>query len=135
MSCACGHHHNHSPPIVAAGEEIRLDRPLVAIAGQLICKDAAQMLLALDLLTEHAELSRAEPGNLRFDLAQAEDPLVWELSELYADEAAFQAHRDRLRDSRWGRESRGIDRALERKDVMPRIRAELRHDHQPVAEL
>ena len=29
-------------------------------------------LRALDLLPEHAELSRAEPGNLRFDLAQTE---------------------------------------------------------------
>ncbi|MDQ7262809.1 GNAT family N-acetyltransferase [Paracoccus sp. PS-1] len=135
MSCACGHNHNHAPPVALGGEEIRLDRPLVSLSGRLICQDAAQMLLALDLLTEHAELSRAEPGNLRFDLAQAEDPLVWELNELYADEAAFQAHRDRLKDSRWGRESHGIRRDFTRSEPMPRLRAEMAHDRAAVSDL
>lgn len=135
MSCACGQNHNHAPPLVLGGEEIPLERPLVSLSGRLICNDAAQMLLALDLLTEHAELSRAEPGNLRFDLAQAEDPLVWELNELYADEAAFQAHRDRLKDSRWGRESHGIQRDFTRSEPMPRLRAEMAHDRAAVSEL
>ncbi|WJS85583.1 GNAT family N-acetyltransferase [Paracoccus sp. TOH] len=135
MSCACGHNHNHAPPIARGGEKIRLEQPLVSLSGRLICKDAAQMLLALDLLTEHVELSRAEPGNLRFDLAQADDPLVWELNELYADDTAFQAHRDRLRDSRWGRESHGIERDFTRAEPAPRIRAEGSHDRAAIAAL
>ncbi|WP_199259339.1 GNAT family N-acetyltransferase [Paracoccus binzhouensis] len=135
MSCACGHHHNHAPPLARGGEEIRLEPPLVALSGRLICKDTAQMLLALDLLTEHVALSRAEPGNLRFDLAQADDPLVWELNELYADEAAFQAHRARLHGSRWGRESHGIERDFTRSEPAPRIRAEEPQDHAAIAAL
>lgn len=135
MSCACGQNHNHAPPPILDGEEVALDRPLVSLTGRLICKDAAQMMLAMDLLTDHVALSRAEPGNLRFDLWQAEDPLVWELNELYADDAAFEAHRLRLKDSRWGRESHGIARDLSRSDAMPRLRAERAQDHAAVAEL
>ncbi|GLK65916.1 hypothetical protein GCM10017635_33930 [Paracoccus kondratievae] len=135
MNCACGHHHHHAPPTSPAGEEIALDRPLVALIGRLICADTAQMLLALDLLTEHTELSRAEPGNLRFDLNQAEDPLIWELNELYADDEAFEAHRTRLRDSRWGRESQGIKRDFTRTAPLPRIRPEMRHDHMAITAL
>ncbi len=135
MSCACGQNHNHAPPPVLGGEEIPLEQPLVSISGRLICKDAAQMLLAMDLLTEHARLSRAEPGNLRFDLEQAEDPLIWEVQELYASDHAFEAHRSRLKGSRWASESRGITRDLKRENVVPRIRPELRYDHQQITEL
>ncbi|CQR86163.1 GCN5-related N-acetyltransferase [Paracoccus aminovorans] len=135
MTCACGHNHNHSPPPAPAGRTIPLERPLVSLTGRLICADTAQMLLALELLSDHVELSRAEPGNLRFDLAQAEDPLVWELAELYADEAAFQAHRARLRESRWGRESHGIARDFTRTEPLPRLRPEAAHDQAAIAAL
>lgn len=135
MSCACGQNHNHAPPPILGGEEIPLEKPLVSLTGRLICKDAAQMMLAMDLLTEHVALSRAEPGNLRFDLWQSEDPLVWELNELYADDEAFEAHRARLEHSRWGRESHGIGRDFTRSDPLPRIRAELAHDRAAVADL
>lgn len=128
MSCACGHNHNAAPSFSDEGVEIALARPLVSLTGQLICADAAQMTLSLDLLEDHSRLSRAEPGNLRFDLAQAEDPLIWELNELYADDAAFEAHRARLRDSRWGRESQGIRRDFARTEPLPRIRPERRWD-------
>lgn len=135
MSCACGHDHKHSPPSLPTGEPIPLEPALVRLTGRLICADTAQMLLALDLLTDHVALSRAEPGNLRFDLAQADDPLVWELDELYADEDAFQAHRTRLRDSRWGRESQDIERDFTRSAPLPRLRAEAPQDHAGIAEL
>ncbi|WP_062562191.1 GNAT family N-acetyltransferase [Paracoccus aminovorans] len=135
MSCACGHDHKHSPPSLPTGEPIPLEPALVRLTGRLICADTAQMLLALDLLTDHVALSRAEPGNLRFDLAQADDPLVWELDELYADEDAFQAHRDRLRDSRWGRESQDIERDFTRSAPLPRLRAEVPQDHAGIADL
>ncbi|MEN8639789.1 putative quinol monooxygenase [Pseudomonas sichuanensis] len=46
---------------------------------------------ALQLMVEH---SRAEPGNLRYDLFVREgEPLAFELFELYVDEAAVEAHR------------------------------------------
>ncbi|MDZ4021840.1 putative quinol monooxygenase [Pseudomonas sichuanensis] len=47
---------------------------------------------ALQLMVEH---SRAEPGNLRYDLFVREgEPLAFELFELYVDEAAVEAHRN-----------------------------------------
>ena len=53
-----------------------------------------QMLLALDLLPEHVALSRAEPGNLRFDVLQ--DPEVktrFFIYEAYIDDDAVLAHK------------------------------------------
>lgn len=112
---------SHAPP-----NEVRaapIEPPLVALEGRLICNSVDQAALASELLAEHVPLSRAEPGNLRFDLWQQSDPLVWHLSELYADDAAFQAHRQRLRASRWGRESHGIQRDFIRSTPLPMIRS------------
>ncbi|MDT1061139.1 GNAT family N-acetyltransferase [Paracoccus sp. CPCC 101403] len=123
--CACGHHHPHHHHAPATGgAEIALSRPLVALSGRLTCADMAQMMLALDLLPDHVKLSRAEPGNLRFDLAQTEDPLVWRLDELFADAEAFAAHQSRTAASDWGQRSRDITRAFERTETLPRIRPE-----------
>lgn len=127
-SCACGHHHAHAPVLIAGGRDIALDRPLVAVEGRLICADMQQMLLALDLLPEHAGLSRAEPGNLRFDLQQDDDPLVWRLDELFTDADAFASHQARSADSRWGKDSAGITRDITRSDILPRIRPEAAQD-------
>ena len=135
MTCACGQHHKHAPPIVQTGEEISLAQPLLHLSGQLRCADIGQLMRALDLLPEHAELSRAEPGNLRFDLAQTDDPLVFDLNELYADNDAFQAHRTRLHGARWGAESHGIARDFERREVMPQIQSEMYHHRDAITEL
>lgn len=52
-------------------------------------RDAVEQ--ALRLMVEH---SRAEPGNLRYDLFCREDgTLAFDLFELYTDETAVQAHR------------------------------------------
>ena len=135
MTCACGQHHKHSPPIIQTGEEIQLAQPLRHISGQLRCADIGQLMRALDLLPEHAEHSRSEPGNLRFDLIQTDDPMVFELNELYADDDAFQAHRARLKGARWGAESHGISRHFEHRTIMPQIQAEMYHHRDGISEL
>ncbi|WP_134680697.1 GNAT family N-acetyltransferase [Paracoccus ravus] len=125
--CTCGHHHHHHDhphQHAAEGVELALEPPLVALSGHLICADMDQMLLALDLLPDHVSLSRAEPGNLRFDLSQTEDPMVWRLDELFADAEAFAAHQTRMAASAWGERSRDIARAFDRINVLPRIRPE-----------
>lgn len=49
------------------------------------------------LLTEHAKLSRAEPGCERFELYHsANDPKVFILSEHWTDQAAIDEHRKAL---------------------------------------
>jgi|GEM_PF-198376 len=123
--CACGHHHHHHHHAASStGTEITLARPLVALSGHLTCKDMDQMLLALDLLPNHVNLSRAEPGNLRFDLSQTEDPMIWRLDELFADAEALAAHQARTKDSPWGQRSQAISRAFDRVEAQPRLRPE-----------
>lgn len=114
---------------------IALPAPMVALTGRLTCADAGQMVTALNLLPDHVALSRAEGGNLRFDLWQGDDPLVWHLSELFRDGAAFDAHRARTADSPWGRDSTQIARDFHRHDVTPAMRPEERGDHDAIDHL
>ena len=127
MTCACGHHHSRHPS-VATGTPVALPNPMFGLNGRLICVDASQLMTALSLLPEHIALSRAEPGCLHFDLWQDEDPLIWNLSELFVDAEAFAAHGARTADSAWGRESAGFTRDFHRHEVIPVIRRETRRD-------
>lgn len=134
MSCACGHHHPGQPH-PDHGVPAPLAQPLIALQGRLICNDTAQMMTALSLLPDHVALSRAEPGNLRFDLHQDEDPLIWTLLELFTDAAAFAAHQARTADSDWGRSSTDITRDFQRSEVMPVIRPEAPGDAEAISAL
>ncbi|CAM3081216.1 GNAT family N-acetyltransferase [Paracoccus nototheniae] len=127
MSCACGHH--HPAPAITGGQPAPLSRPMIALQGRLICHDMGQMMTALDLLPDHQALSRAEPGCLRFDIAQSEDPLIWTLSEIFTDADAFAAHQTRTADSTWGQASTGLTRDFHRHDLHPAIRPETASDH------
>ncbi len=115
--------------------EIPLIEPLVALSGRLICRDERQWALTQDLLPRHIELSRAEPGNLRFDLRADRPSLTWSLSELFADDAAFAAHQTRTKASRWGRDSGDLRREFDRVDVLPVIRDETPADLAQIAPL
>lgn len=126
MSCSCGHHDAPAPD--TTGQPVAATPTPVALHGRLICTDMAQMLLALDLLPDHSAASRAEPGCLRFEVAQSDDPMVWTLSEVFADEAAFAAHQARAADSRWGRESRDMIRDFHRHAAQVMIRPEVAGD-------
>ncbi|WP_265499866.1 GNAT family N-acetyltransferase [Paracoccus beibuensis] len=121
-SCACGHHHH--APTDTSGETVQLGTPLFGLHGRLICSDMGQMMAALDLLPDHVALTRAEPGCLRFDITQSEDPMIWALDELFADEDAFQRHQQRTQASAWGAGSRDMGRDFHRHSVQPQIRPE-----------
>lgn len=112
-----------------------MEKPLVQVTGQLICADMSQMLTAMELLPDHVAQSRAEPGCLRFDLSQDDDPLIWNLNEIFADKQAYAAHQYRTGDSKWGAASDAFRREYHRNDVLPRIRPETLHDHQAITEL
>ena len=134
--CACGHHHpHHHHGHAASGAKVALTRPMIAVTGRLICQDAGQMMTALSLLPDHVQASRAEPGCLRFDLWQDDDPLIWNLSELFADADALAAHQARLADSAWGQGSTGMARDYHRHEMWPVIRRETRKDTDAVAAL
>lgn len=134
MSCACGHHHprHDDHGCAPTGAEIALAQPMIALNGRLICADMGQMMTALSLLSDHVALSRAEPGCLRFELWQAEDPLIWNLSELFLDADAFAAHQDRTKASIWGRDTTEIRRDFSRTEALPRIRPERPQDQNQI---
>jgi quinol monooxygenase YgiN len=81
---------------------------MIRLRGQLICmtKDEAQAVRAH--LAEHVRLTRAEPGCLSFDIANGDDPMIWEVMEAFRDRASFDAHQTRTRASAWFAATRSI---------------------------
>lgn len=62
-------------------------------------------------LPEHIRLTRAEPGCLRFEVTQnAEDPTRFQVSEIFADQPAFDAHQARAVTSAWAKVTAGLPR-------------------------
>jgi len=68
----------------------------------------AQVLAALP---EHIALTQAEPGCLDFEVSQSPAvPGHLVVAELFVDQAAFEQHQARVRTSRWGQLTAGMDR-------------------------
>ena len=113
MTCACGNHHG---PSASRGRPAPTGAQ-VALSGRLRCADAAELMAVLAHLADHVAASRAEPGCLHFDIAQTDDPLVWQVEELFADEAALKAHKARTMASPWADATAGIAREIHRIDA------------------
>lgn len=80
------------------------------VTGQLICESEEQLAAVVVHLPRHFELTRAEPGCLSFEVTQTLDPMVWDVSERFADAASFKLHQARVRASEWGQATAGIKR-------------------------
>lgn len=62
-------------------------------------------------LPEHIRLTRAEPGCLRFEVTQStDDPTRFVVSEIFADQPAFEAHQQRAKTSAWAEITAGLPR-------------------------
>jgi len=62
-------------------------------------------------LVEHSALTRAEPGCIRFEVAENADVAGrFMVSEEFTDADAFAAHQARAKASAWGRISAGLTR-------------------------
>ncbi|KZC96552.1 putative quinol monooxygenase [Clavibacter tessellarius] len=83
---------------------------MIRIRGELVCADAAESDAVDHHLPEHAERTRAEPGCLAFEVVPTADPLVWRVDELFRDDDAVGAHRERMDGSAWARATAGIER-------------------------
>lgn len=112
MSCSCGHDHSttarHGRPAPGLGQ--------IALSGHIYCANADELKIVLDHLPEHVALSRAEPGCLYFAIDQTADPMVWQIEELFADEAALDAHKARMNTSTWNKVSAALKRDIHRTD-------------------
>lgn len=74
---------------------------MIYLSGQLTCTTLEDLEAVLFYLPDHIRLSRAEPGCLRFDVVQTDDPLIWQVDEVFVDQAAFDAHQTRTKVSLW----------------------------------
>ena len=90
---------------------------MIRLRGQLICMTEAEAEAVRAHLPLHVSLSRGEAGCLTFDIAQADDPMVWEVMESFRDRASFAAHQDRTRESAWFAATRGILRDFKMEEV------------------
>ncbi|MDR6199844.1 quinol monooxygenase YgiN [Microbacterium sp. SORGH_AS428] len=84
--------------------------PRIQLTGILICANDEQAAIVATQLPRHIELTRAEAGCIRFDVTPTDDPLVWDVAELFATEDAFRAHQERVAASEWGAATAGIER-------------------------
>ncbi|WHA40605.1 putative quinol monooxygenase [Agrobacterium larrymoorei] len=64
-----------------------------------------------EALPTHIELTRAEPGCLSFDvIADKENEGRYLVSEVFSDQASFDAHQQRMKNSHWFTVTQGIPR-------------------------
>ncbi len=82
----------------------------VQLTGYLRCATEAEAATVRLYLPRHIELTRAEPGCMRFDVEPTDDPLVWTVHEEFASRSAFEAHQKRVQESEWGTVTAGIRR-------------------------
>ncbi|WP_338723713.1 antibiotic biosynthesis monooxygenase [Devosia sp. XK-2] len=82
----------------------------VRLSGTLICASQDECEIVRRHLAEHVRLTREEPGCLSFEVTQTEDPLIWRVEELFADQAAFDAHQVRTKASEWANKTMFIRR-------------------------
>ncbi|MCU0901744.1 MAG: antibiotic biosynthesis monooxygenase [Cypionkella sp.] len=81
---------------------------MIRLKGHLICMSEDEAALVRQHLPEHIRLSRAEPGCLSFDVAQTDDPMIWDVQESFRTRADFDAHQTRTRASPWFAATRHI---------------------------
>ncbi|AZS37119.1 hypothetical protein CVS47_01747 [Microbacterium lemovicicum] len=82
----------------------------IRLTGHLICRTAAEADIVARHLARHIHLTRAEEGCLAFAVEATQNPLVWSVSERFADEDVFRLHQARVAVSDWGRATAGIER-------------------------
>lgn len=88
----------------------------VYLDGLLIATSAAQRAVIDLYLEDHIELTRAEPGCLKFEVT--EDPgdrNKFHVSEIFDSEEAFDAHQVRAKASEWGQHSEKLERKFSKR--------------------
>ena len=65
-------------------------------------------------LPHHIELTRAEPGCVQFEVTpHPTEPTRFDVSETFADSAAFRHHQQRVTNSAWGKSTQNVERNYE----------------------
>ena len=90
---------------------------MMRLRGQLICMSDDEADTVRTHRPEHQRLTRAEPGCLTFDIADTDDPLIFEVMEAFRDAPSFAAHQARTRYSAWFAATRSILRDFRVEEV------------------
>ncbi|WP_241491572.1 putative quinol monooxygenase [Winslowiella iniecta] len=86
---------------------------MIKLTGRLVCKSAEEADIVRQYLPEHKELTREETGCVSFEVTETADPMIWKVEELFTNQATFDAHQKRTKNSVWGRETSMIAREYE----------------------
>lgn len=84
--------------------------PKLKLNGQMVCETLQQREAILTHLQKHVELTRAEPGCIEFSVEETRNPMVFQVDEMFASEADYQAHRARTESTQWAEATKGIKR-------------------------
>lgn len=90
---------------------------MIQLSGKLICKNLEESESVRRFLPEHIQLTKKEPGCVRFDVQETSDPLIWTVEELFLDQKSFDAHQTRTKQSRWAVETAAIVREYKIQEV------------------
>lgn len=83
----------------------------VLAKGCITCAPEESEMIA-ELFVEHARLSRAEAGCIRFDYAFSADGCTITVDEIFRDRTAFEEHGRRTRSSAWWPASEHLQRDI-----------------------
>lgn len=86
------------------------DQEGVTLTGQLICTTQHEAARVRAAIETHIRLTRAEPGCVSFEVVPTDDPMIWQVDEVFTDQAAFEAHQTRAKTSDWATQTAGITR-------------------------
>jgi len=82
----------------------------VTLQGHIIVPDA-ELEIVKAALVKHIGLTRQEPGCIVFEVIQVPEQLNrFNVYEEFVDQAAFDQHQQRVRDSDWGRITVNVER-------------------------
>ena len=84
----------------------------IVINGTITCEPVDTKMVA-ERVKEHIRLTRLEEGCIKFDITQSEnDACVFNVSERFVDQAAFDRHTARSRASVWWEKTKHIPRDM-----------------------
>ncbi len=70
--------------------------------------------LVREHLKDHIRLTRGEPGCLVFNVSQRKtDSSIFDVHEEFVDANSFAVHQARVRNSRWGKVTKNVERHYE----------------------
>lgn len=85
----------------------------VILKGFIVVPEA-DLCAVQEELKHHTKLTLEEPGCIVFDVSQSEDdPLRFDVYEVFADRASFEKHQERVKTSYWGKVSKNAERFYE----------------------